>query len=325
MARKLENELVALRNLTAGLAAALMLASLSTTRAQDAAAPPAVPSAPPAEAVGPDAAAAKDWIQGEWTLTMTPPDGQEADAQSVNILFAPGGVLTIGFSDESDAETGTWLVTAATAASASILLDEKELDADPADDIYLDVEFQGRDAGKGILRSPTEGERLAISMTRGGAAPTPSAAPEPTPAASAEPTPGTTPEAAPAVPPAAPSAGPVTLSETVPASIAGAIEAVKTAGAPADARIESAAIDLNGDGTDEALVKITHMYWCSGGMDACRIWVLQSELSGGWDSLGYPYAKGVALLDTSTNGYRDLSFDGVTYVKGEYGGYERKE
>ena len=308
---------MALRNLTVGLAAALMLASLSMTRAQDAAAPPAEPSAPPTEAAGPDAAAAKDWIQGEWTLTMTPPDGQAADAQSVNILFAPGGALTIGFSDESDAETGTWLVTAATAASASFLLDEKELDADPSDDIYLDVEFQGRDAGKGILRSPTEGERLAVSMTRGAAAPTPSTTPEPTPSATPEPTSGAA--------PAAPSAGPVALSETIPASIAGAIEAVRTSGAPADARIEAAAIDLNGDGTDEALVKITHMYWCSGGMDACRIWVLQSELSGGWDSLGYPYAKGVALLDTSTNGYRDLSFDGVTYVKGEYGGYERKE
>ena len=65
----------------------------------------------------------------------------------------------------------------------------------------------------------------------------------------------------------------------------------------------SAAVDLNGDGTDEALVKITHMYWCSGGMDACRIWVLQKTPAGAWDLLGYPYAEGVAVLDSSTNGF----------------------
>ena len=308
--------------LARALGFALIIAPFALAEAQEA----PVPSAPPVEATGPDAAAAKAWIVGAWTMTMTPPEGETADPHAVTISFAEDGGLTIAFVDEADPDKGAWLVTAATPASASFLLDEDELDADPADDIYLDVDILGPDAGKGVLRSATGEDRLLVALTRGAAAPP---APEATPAPSPEAAPS--PEPAPPAPPAPPAAGtaaasgPVTLLAEPPASIAGAIEAVKAAGAPDDARLESAAVDLNGDGTDEALVKITHMYWCSGGMDACRIWVLQKTPAGAWDSLGYPYAKGVAVLDSSTNGFRDLSFDGVTYVKGEYGGYARKE
>lgn len=284
------------------IAPALILTFLCPARAQEAAAPP------PPEATGPDAAVAKAWLEGPWTMAMPDATGEEGATQPIVLLFAADGLLTIAFPG-SDKETGAWRITAAAPASASVLLDEDELDGDPSDDVYLDVTILNENAGKGVLRSPGEDPPVAVSMTRGGgAAP---ALPEPVPGAP--------------VPPPSPISGPVSLSATPAPSIAGAIEAAKSVSIPADARIESAAIDLNGDGQDEALVKVTHRYWCSGGMEACRIWILALKPNGVWDSLGYPYAKGVALLDSSTNGYRDLSFDGIIYTKSEYGGYERRE
>jgi hypothetical protein len=261
---------------------------------------------PPAEATGEAAAAAKAWLTGRWSMSMTPEGIADAEPQTVKLDFAADGRLTITFSDESEPEGGAWRVTAADAASASVLLDEDELDADPDDDIYLDVTYQGADAGKGVLRSDTETDRVAIALTREGSAPLAVAPPQTPPAET-------------------PKATPIALLAEPPASISGAIDSVKAAGAPADARLAWAAVDLNGDCTDEALVKITHMYWCSGGMESCRLFILTRTPSGSWDSLGYPYAKGVALLESSTNGYRDLEFDGAVYVKSEYGGYGPKE
>lgn len=261
------------------------------------------PAAPPAEAVGADADAARAWIAGRWSMTMTPPGGTEADAQSLTIDFKPDGHVDITFGDQGEPEGGAWRVTAADAGAASILLDEDELDADPEDDVYLDIAYRGDDAGKGVLRSLTETDRVDVVLTRSTAA----SAPEPSTPASET-----------------PKGAPVALLAEPPAAIAGAVDAVKAAGAPADARLEAAAIDLNGDGADEALVKVTHMYWCSGGMEACRIFILARDDKGAWQALGYPYSKGVAVLDSVTRGYRDLVFDEGVYVKSEYGGYERK-
>ncbi len=258
-------------------------------------------SEPPKEAEGADAAAAKRFIEGAWSVTLLPPEGSEDEPQTITMVFAKDGGLSIAFEDESEPEKGAWLVTAAKNGGGDYLLDEGELDADPDDDIFLDIAFNGEDKAAGVLHDSAENETLRVSMARTGAQ-----------------------DAA----PAAAGAGapePVSLSTDVPPGVAGAVEAARSAGAPADAVLAAAAVDLDLDGADEALVKVTQMTWCSGDMDTCRILILKRTSAGDWESLGYPYAKQVALLPGSTNGFRDLAFDGEVYVKGEFGGYRKKE
>jgi hypothetical protein len=60
-------------------------------------------------------------------------------------------------------------------------------------------------------------------------------------------------------------------------------------------------------------------------MENCRILILKRSYAGKLESLGYPYPKVVALLSGSTNGLRDLAFDGIPFVKGGFGGYDRKQ
>jgi hypothetical protein len=282
------------RPLLSWMTLALLAGAAPAALAQDAA-------QPPKEAEGEDAAAAKRFIEGAWSVTLLPPDGSEDTPQTIRMVFAKDGGLTIAFTDESEPEKGAWLVTAAKTGGGDYLLDEGELDADPEDDIFLDIAFNGEEKAAGVLHDSAENETLRVTMARASA----DATGKPDTAESIE-------------------AIPLTLSAEIPTGIADAIESVKAAGAPADAVLTAAAADLDGDGVDEALVKVTQMTWCSGNMETCRILILKRSSAGEWESLGYPYAKEVALLPGSTNGFRDLAFDGVAYVKGEFGGYDKK-
>jgi hypothetical protein len=255
------------------------------------------PSGPvPIETAGPNAVSAKAWVTGSWSATMAPPEGVEDEPIKLMMTFAPDGALTIYMIEDDDTETGVWLVTAATPGTMTLLLDEDELDADASDDVYLDIAMTGPDAGDGMVRPPADAPPLKIVLVRSaGAAKAPAAG------------------------------APVAFADSEPGSVAGVLDALRTFGVPDDARLGIAASDLDGDGAEEALVKVTQMTWCSGNLETCRVWILKRNTKGGWESLGYPYAKDVTLLDTSTNGYRDLAFDSVIYVKGEYGGYAPKE
>ncbi|MCB6178907.1 hypothetical protein LHP98_12295 [Rhodobacter sp. Har01] len=76
------------------------------------------------------------------------------------------------------------------------------------------------------------------------------------------------------------------------------------------------AADLDGDGVDEALVKITEPTWCNGDMEHCRVVIVRQE-GETWETYGYPYAKTVTVLETVTNGWKDLQIDDHVEVKGE--------
>jgi hypothetical protein len=283
------------RSILSWIQVLLLTVAAPVALAQDAAQPPKA-------AEGADAAAAKRFIEGAWFVTLLPPEGSEDKPQTITIVFARDGGLTIAFADEGEPEKGAWLVTAAKAGGGDYLLDEGALDADPEDDIFLDIAFNGDDKAAGVLHDSAENETLRVTMARteGGANGKPEAA-------------GST------------GGEPLNLTAEIPPGIADAVESVKTAGAPADAVLTAVAVDLDLDGVDEALVKVTQMTWCSGNMENCRILILKRSSAGKWESLGYPYAKVVALLPGSTNGLRDLAFDGIPYVKGEFGGYDRKQ
>lgn len=71
-------------------------------------------------------------------------------------------------------------------------------------------------------------------------------------------------------------------------------------------KYQSASIDLNGDGTDEHIIRTTDRGWCGSG--GCSMWVIQ-EVSGNYEVVSKTSITRLPLrvLETSTNGWRDLS------------------
>jgi len=110
----------------------------------------------------------------------------------------------------------------------------------------------------------------------------------------------------------------LSFSPDPPDSIPGLAEWLASFGLIEGAEYSYAAYDLDGDGLDEALVRIRHIHWCSGDLDNCRT-LIASRLDGGpWEQLGYPYARSVAVLPSQTNGWYDLAFDDQRYQKPEW-------
>ena len=79
-------------------------------------------------------------------------------------------------------------------------------------------------------------------------------------------------------------------------------------------KVSEASIDLNGDGSNEAFVKITHGSTCAEDNETCDIVVMRRNSDGAGEKVGGPIrAKVVALLDGASEGYRNIAFDGRVY------------
>lgn len=106
----------------------------------------------------------------------------------------------------------------------------------------------------------------------------------------------------------------LTLRDTPIGAADGAIETIAGWGSADGAVFKAAAVDLNGDGAAEWIVRVEHMYQCRRNMEACRTYVMHREPGGGWDGIAYPYAREVSVLKSRTNGFYDLDFDGDFYA-----------
>lgn len=111
----------------------------------------------------------------------------------------------------------------------------------------------------------------------------------------------------------------LTFTPEVPPTLAGLADWTAAQGTVAGATYTWAAADLDGDGVDEGFMKITEPTWCRGDMDHCRVVILQKQ-GEAWETYGYPYAKTVTVLDSVTNGWKDLQIDDHVEVKGEGAG-----
>lgn len=114
-------------------------------------------------------------------------------------------------------------------------------------------------------------------------------------------------------------ADPLVFTPEVPDTLAGLTGWLDAQGRVAGAIYSYAAADLDGDGIDEALMKVTEPTWCNGDMDHCRVVIMRLE-NGAWATYGYPYAKEVTVLDSVTAGWKDLQIDDHVEVKGEGAG-----
>jgi hypothetical protein len=76
------------------------------------------------------------------------------------------------------------------------------------------------------------------------------------------------------------------------------------------ARVSAAESDLDGDGTPEQFVIVKSDGWCGSG-DVCNLWIYR-QAGDGWQqiSTGNDAAACVSVLQTSTNGYRDVRLHG---------------
>jgi hypothetical protein len=108
----------------------------------------------------------------------------------------------------------------------------------------------------------------------------------------------------------------ITFAPEAPPSLDGLTVWLDASGRVPGATYTYAAADLDGDGTDEALTKITEPTWCNRDMEHCRVVILRRE-GDTWETYGYPYAKAVTVLDSTTNGWKDLQIDDHIEVKGE--------
>lgn len=111
----------------------------------------------------------------------------------------------------------------------------------------------------------------------------------------------------------------ITFTPTEPPSVAGVADWLAAQGAVPGAVYTYGAADLDGDGRDEALVKVTEPTWCSGDMEHCRVVILR-QAGDTWETHGYPYAKVFVVLETVTNGWRDIEIDGKREAKTEVAG-----
>lgn len=116
---------------------------------------------------------------------------------------------------------------------------------------------------------------------------------------------------------------PAHSSGTVPAAsqLAAAIFVDKAEGQRVAGKLKIAPVDLNGDGTDEAIVTVKDPAWC--GENGCTIFVV--DFSGGTaHTIGDFIGLGLDPAKSSTGGWRDLTLRGPggteleSYIDGTY-------